>query len=147
LLINNTSSFIDHLYSCYFLYAHTKKRKLASSEGRHGADAISLSLSLSVMFSFDCYTHTYIRTREREEKKNDEAKQFDVCMRVYVCARSLQFKPDGVYVLFFFLILVRANTNRRRLSAMYKPFIILAPVQQQLNAFFFSFFFCVELKW
>lgn len=60
-----------------------------------------------------------------------------MCVCVDVCARSLQFKPDGVYVLFFSPILVRANTNRRRLSAMYKPFIILAAVQQQLNAFFF----------
>ena len=100
----------------------------------------TLSLSLSLLPVLFRLLYTYVHTHERG-KENDEAKQFDVC----VCARSLQFKPDGVYVLFFSLILVRANTNRRRLSAMYKPFIILAPVQQQLNAFFFSslFFFFV----
>jgi len=105
-----------------------------------------LSLSLSVMFSFDCYTHTYIHTRE-EKRMTKQNNSMCVCVRMYVCTRSLQFKPDGVYVLFFSLILVRANTNRRRLSAMYKPFIILAPVQQQLNSFFFSLFFFFFLYW
>jgi hypothetical protein len=106
-----------------------KEKKLASSEGRHGADAIFLSLS------FDCYTHTH-------EKENDEAKQFDVC--VYVCACSLQFKPDGVYVLFFSLSLSRPRELTDGYPLCIKAFIILAPVQQQLNAFFsFSpFFFC-----
>lgn len=122
-----------------------KKKKLASSEGRHGADAISLSFS-SVLFRL---LYTYVHKHEREEKKmTKQNNSMCVCVCGDVCARSLQFKPDGVYVLFFSPILVRANTNRRRLSAMYKPFIILAAVQQQLNAFFFfpfSLFFALFL--
>lgn len=93
------------------------------------------------------YVRTHTRKKREREKRRTTKQNNSMC--VYVCARSLQFKPDGVYVLFFSLILVRANINRRRLSAMYKPFIILAPVQQQLNAFFFSpffFSFCIELK-
>ncbi len=138
-MINDTSSFIDHLYCCYFFICTYKKKNL-----RQVKEDMVPTLSLSLSFSFSDVLfrllYTYVHTHERG-KENDEAKQFDVYVCVYVCARSLQFKPDGVYVLFFSLILVRANINRRRLSAMYKPFIILAPVQQQLNAFFFSFLF------
>ena len=144
MLINDTSSFIDHLYCCYFLYAHRKKNLRQVKEDMVPTLSLSLSLFLflfSVMFSFDCYTHTYVHTRKEKRMKRQNN---SMCMWMYVCARSLQFKPDGVYVLFFSLILVRANTNRRRLSAMYKPFIILAPVQQQLNAFFFSRFFVLN---
>ena len=79
-------------------HTHTRQKeaKLASSEGRHGTDALSLSLSLSdVLFRLlYAHTHTYVRAhthereREREEKeekqRNGEAKQFDVC--VCVCA-------------------------------------------------------------
>lgn len=64
------------------------------------------------------YAHMYMGTRE-EKRTTKQNNSICVCISVYVCARSLQFKPDGVYVLFFSLILVRANTKRRRLSSMY----------------------------
>lgn len=134
---------------------HIHKKKNLRQVKEDMVPTLSLSLSFSSVLFRLLYTYTYISTREKKKKMTKQNNSMCVYACVDVCARSLQFKPDGVYVLFFSPILVRANTNRRRLSAMYKPFIILAAVQQQLNAFFFpslslscarSVSFCIELK-
>ncbi len=100
------------------------------------------TLSLSLACSLSIVIH--IRTYARERKRKWRSKTIRcVCMYVHVACNSNQ----TVYMFCSSLILVRANTNRRRLSAMYKPFIILAPVQQQLNAFFFFLSFLFFLYW
>jgi hypothetical protein len=90
-LINDPSSFIDHLYCCYFLYAHTQKKKNLRQVKEDMVPTLSLSFSFSDVLFRLLYTH--VHTHERE-KENDEAKQFDVymcvCMYVHVACNSNQ---------------------------------------------------------